>query len=250
MAASAAAADRPARTGAVRLSTAQYSSVQRGRQRPACLDDLLVVRREQPEQLDQVFAGLRSILVRGTPDGADQPLERLLDQARRQLEIGGSDLRVHVVGSVKSRRHLKLAQARPQPARIAEEGVAGSDGRVRVRSDGPLPPVVGDSAKLAQALINLLQNALTLSPEGTPVEVEVSLEDGMAQVRVRDQGPGIAQDFLPRLFQPFQSMRKGGTGLGLAIVQKIVAEHGGTVEAVNNDPPPGATFTVRLPVGE
>ena len=134
--------------------------------------------------------------------------------------------------------------------RIAEEGVAGSDGRVRVRSDGPLPPVVGDPAKLAQVLINLLQNALSISPEGTPVEVEVSLEGPMAQVQVRDQGPGIAQDFLPRLFQPFQSMRKGGTGLGLAIVQKIVADHGGTVEGANNDPGPGATFTVRLPVRE
>ncbi len=134
-------------------------------------------------------------------------------------------------------------------ARFAEGGVAGSDGRVRVRSDGPVPQVVGDSAKLEQVLINLLQNALTISPKGTPVGVEVSLEDGMVQIRVQDQGTGIAPEFFPRLFQPFQSKRKGGTGLGLAIVQKILTDHGGSVEARNNEPAPGATFIVRLPVG-
>jgi two-component system sensor kinase FixL len=81
------------------------------------------------------------------------------------------------------------------------------------------------------------------------VRVSAGREDeGWVRLDVADAGPGIAPELLPRLFQPFQSRRKGGTGLGLAIVHKIVEAHGGMVEACNNDPGPGATFTVRIPL--
>jgi signal transduction histidine kinase len=145
---------------------------------------------------------------------------------------------------------INLAELAHAAAQAAESESADRAGRVQIRADGPVSSVQGDAGRLTQVLVNLLQNALSLSPEGAPVEVNLSMEGDMAQIRVRDRGPGIAQEFLPRLFQPFQSQRKGGTGLGLAIVQKIVADHGGVITATNNDPGPGANFTLRLPVEE
>ncbi|MGC8722642.1 MAG: PAS domain S-box protein [Acidobacteriota bacterium] len=110
--------------------------------------------------------------------------------------------------------------------------------------------VMGIAVKLQQLFANLGQNALSFTPPGGVVQVLARREGTQALVTVTDAGPGIPADLLPRLFQPFQTGRKGGTGLGLAIVRQIATAHGGTVEAANNDPPPGATFTVRLPLAE
>jgi PAS domain S-box-containing protein len=108
--------------------------------------------------------------------------------------------------------------------------------------------VLGQADKIAQALLNLVQNALHFSePEGR-VLLQTRREGSWGVVRVVDRGSGIPPDFLPRLFQPFASRRQGGTGLGLALVRKFVEAHGGSVEGANNEPGPGATFTVRLPL--
>ena len=109
-------------------------------------------------------------------------------------------------------------------------------------------PILGISQKLQQAFANLGQNALSFTPRGCLVRVRAWRERDRACVEISDMGPGIPADLFPVLFAPFQTRRKGGTGLGLAIVRQIVTAHGGTVEAANNDPPPGATFTVRLPL--
>ncbi|MGC8722412.1 MAG: PAS domain S-box protein [Acidobacteriota bacterium] len=115
-----------------------------------------------------------------------------------------------------------------------------------------LPPeplwVMGLSDKLVQVFLNLMQNAVSFTPPGGRVVVCARREEERAVVTVSDEGPGIAGELFPRLFQPFQTGRQGGTGLGLAIVRKIVQAHHGTVHAVNNDPPPGSTFTVVLPL--
>jgi len=68
-------------------------------------------------------------------------------------------------------------------------------------------------------------------------------------VRIRDDGPGIAADVLPRLFEPFYSTKEAGrgTGLGLSISRRVVADHGGTIE-VSSEPGERTTFTVTLPL--
>jgi len=108
--------------------------------------------------------------------------------------------------------------------------------------------VMGKADQLVQVFLNLMQNAVSFTQPGGQVRVRAWREGARAIVTVSDEGPGIAEALLPRLFQPFQTGRKGGTGLGLAIVRKIVHAHHGLVEAVNNDPPPGSTFTVTLPL--
>jgi PAS domain S-box-containing protein len=106
-----------------------------------------------------------------------------------------------------------------------------------------------DGKKLQQVFINLLDNASQHSPEGSPLRIEIVQGHGnTAQVRVIDRGSGIPADALPRVFDTFFTTRRGGTGLGLSIVKHIVEKHGGAVSLSNNDPPPGCTATVILPV--
>jgi signal transduction histidine kinase len=110
---------------------------------------------------------------------------------------------------------------------------------------------VAMNPRLVRAFQNLLQNAIQVAPEGSAVTLEsdVVVVDAQPWVEctVRDHGPGIGADDLPRLFEPFFSRRRGGTGLGLAIVHRIVEEHRGEITAANH-PDGGALFTVRLPV--
>lgn len=118
-----------------------------------------------------------------------------------------------------------------------------------VRYEGPDRLIVGgDESRLAQVFANLLSNARTHTPAGSPVEIKLS--DGADSVRVDviDTGPGVAEDDVDRLFDRFyrSEHRRPGSGLGLAIVAAIVEAHGGEV-AVANEPGRGARFIVSLP---
>ncbi len=106
---------------------------------------------------------------------------------------------------------------------------------------------------LRQALLNLMRNAVEAAAGqdfGARVTVHGSKEHGAAKltqrISIADNGPGIPQEDLPKVFLPFFTTKAQGTGLGLAIVQKIIVQHGGTVEARNLSEG-GAEFVVWLP---
>jgi two-component system sensor histidine kinase SenX3 len=115
--------------------------------------------------------------------------------------------------------------------------------------------VYGDPDLLMIAFRNLIDNAIRYSPEGTTVGVGVRSRDGLVQVSVTDQGPGIPRDEQDRIFERFyrvdaaRSRQTGGTGLGLSIVKHVISNHGGEV-TVWSQPGQGSTFTVRLPMFE
>ena len=115
--------------------------------------------------------------------------------------------------------------------------------------------VSGDPAKLHDALRNLLENATNYSPEGARIIMAAERQDGRLLLTVADEGPGIPEADLPRIFERFYRVDKarsrdgrdpGGTGLGLSIVKHLVELHGGHVTAANR-PRGGAVFTVDLP---
>lgn len=111
--------------------------------------------------------------------------------------------------------------------------------------------VYGDADQLMTALRNLVDNAVSYSPDGTRVAVGLKSVNGLAQVTVTDQGKGISADEQERIFERFyrvddaRSRQTGGTGLGLSIVKHVVANHGGEV-TVWSQPGKGSTFTVRF----
>ena len=116
----------------------------------------------------------------------------------------------------------------------------------------------GDRGRLTQVLLNLVRNAVEVSPPGGQVTVSTRMEtsfyvsdsNGREQflsIDVSDQGPGISQENQSRVFAPVFTTKSEGTGLGLAISQRIVAEHGGVLR-LQSEPGHGATFTMTLPV--
>ena len=129
--------------------------------------------------------------------------------------------------------------------------------KVALRSD--LEPsgalrVLGDGARLQQAIWNLLANAVKFTPAGGSIHVRAWSEAGRARVEVRDTGEGISPDFLPHVFDRFRQQNAsttrvhGGLGLGLAIVRYVVELHGGTVAVQSDGPGKGACFHVDLPL--
>ena len=111
-----------------------------------------------------------------------------------------------------------------------------------------------DELRLAQVFQNLLTNAAKFTPPGGSIQVRAYEAGGAAVVEVEDDGPGIAEDLLPVIFEPFvQGQRvmersQGGLGVGLALVRSLVSLHGGEVSAAVNAPDPGTRFTVTLPL--
>jgi signal transduction histidine kinase len=95
---------------------------------------------------------------------------------------------------------------------------------------------------------NLISNALRHTPEGTTVRASVSERNGEVELRVEDDGPGIPDELVPRIFERFVGGgdRAGSTGLGLAIVRAVAEAHGGGV-TLEHPPGGGARFVVTLP---
>jgi len=166
-------------------------------------------------------------------------VRQLLDYARRQgSPLGLVDLRQVVSGA--------LAMLEPLAQELA----------VRVDLVLPEKPVIvrADRTQLQQVVTNVAMNGIQAMPAGGRLRVEVgeaSDSHGNATdwtwLRVTDEGPGIAAEDLPHVFEPFYTTKPvgEGTGLGLALVQAIVQDHGGRVTA-RNDPAAGACFTVFL----
>jgi len=148
--------------------------------------------------------------------------------------------------------HAPVDLSRLVAETIEGVGVLAEDRGVRLAVEAPeATRVVGDAGRLRQVLLILLDNALKYTPDDGFITVRVAREGGQARLQVRDSGPGIAPEDLPRLFERFYRADKArtgeGSGLGLAIGRWIAEAHGGHIAAANV-PGRGALFTVTLPL--
>jgi two-component system NtrC family sensor kinase len=131
-------------------------------------------------------------------------------------------------------------------SRAREQGVV-----VEWQPGEDLPPVWGVAGRLQQVFLNLLLNAFDVMPGGGRLQVcsEADPEGKGVWFHITDSGPGIPDDILPHMFEPFYTTRAGGQGLGLFICHTIVAGHGGRIE-VDSRAGEGTTFSVWLPAAE
>ena len=202
-------------------------------------------------------------------DGHVTLLRRRAERERRPRDLENATAASRVVERLTrlvvdlldtARLEQGLFAVEPQPvdlvALAAEAAEIFATETTAIEVWAPDELVVGaDPDRLRQALANLLANAVRYSPAGAPVVVEVAREeraDGpWACVSVRDRGPGIPPDLLPRLFTRFAAGRgrEAGLGLGLYLARGIATAHGGTL-AVESSPGAGARFDLALPIDQ
>jgi signal transduction histidine kinase len=182
-----------------------------------------------PGQREDLYAEIRIAVNQMT-----ELIESLLEFSRTRESLRPT------YGDVRSAvdRAVQGVKAHPEFQRI----------RIRISAEGPTEGWF-DFKKLERALLNLLLNACEVVPaESGKIDVELKRKGESVEIRIEDNGPGIAEAVRDRLFEPFVSHGKeNGTGMGLTVVQKILQDHGGDV-TVEQTSASGTTFRVNIPL--
>jgi two-component system, sporulation sensor kinase E len=118
--------------------------------------------------------------------------------------------------------------------------------RVDVTLDSTVPIVEADRNQIKQVFFNILKNARQAMKSGGAIRIAASSDDEFVFVRIGDEGEGIAEDELPRVFQPYFSTKAGGHGLGMMIVERIMRDHGGQV-GIDSKKGVGTVVTLQFP---
>jgi signal transduction histidine kinase len=144
---------------------------------------------------------------------------------------------------------LDLAGVINETLALAGNQIALAGIKVDLQVMPHLPRIQGDRQQLEQAFLNLILNAIDVTPAGSRLQILAipADEPNFVAVKVTDYGPGIPEHILPSIFDPFFTTKTKGAGLGLSICQGLIAKHGGSI-SVKTRMNEGTTFTVRLPV--
>ncbi len=192
----------------------------------------------------ELFASLLVDELEDRPESREMAEQMLLGVRRLSGTV------THLLAAVRGR---PVRRAPADAAVLAREAcaalapVAASRGVVlEAPPAGHAAPGVLDRDGVHQALLNLVGNALEVTPSGGRVRVSARRAGAEAVVEVEDSGPGVAPELRERIFEPFFTTRQLGTGLGLAVVERVALSHAGSVE-VGEAPLGGALFRLTLP---
>lgn len=176
-------------------------------------------------------------------DRMNRLVGQFLAYSRGQAAAGGEPAEAPVAATLQSVIGMLRVSAEKRRVRLGVESAAGLDPAELERW------VVGlEAGQLKQVLINLILNAIQASPEGGRVTVLLSAGTRQVELRVSDQGAGVAEKERHRIFEPFYTTRAGGSGLGLAVSRQIVMGAGGALKlAPRRKKETGACFIVTLP---
>lgn len=166
-------------------------------------------------------------------------LQRLVDRLLKATRIRSDTVAMELV-SVRDWVETTLERVGPvlQQKHIALDWTRNQDGTI-----------LGNEDYLVEALVNLLDNAIKWSPEGGHIQIETAIDGGTMVVSVQDQGPGIPEELLPRVFERFvtgDASRQQSSGLGLSIVDEVMKRHQGAV-AIHSAPGEGTRVSLRIP---
>ena len=185
---------------------------------------------------------------------AQQTIERQVDHLTRLVDELLDVSRI-VRGKVTLKmERVELAGVLNQALEMARPQIEAMGHQIEVRLPGQPVCLQGDPVRLAQVLLNLLDNAAKYTPEGGRIEVEAALAGPVVEIQVRDNGVGIPAELLPHVFDLFQQGERaldrsqGGLGIGLTLVKRLVEMHGGVLEVFSPGEGLGSTFMVCLPV--
>ena len=204
--------------------------------------------------------GALSILAEAVLEASDDPVAIKKFASRMQIEATRlSELVQEVINLSRLQDEDPLKNAEVlDVASIAREAIdesrlaADKEQIEIVFSDQQVCRVLGDKSQLRMAMSNLIKNAINYSPASTRVGIGITCEDEIVEFTVTDQGVGIPEKDLERIFErfyrvdPARSRNTGGTGLGLSIVKHVASNHGGDISVWSLEGQ-GSTFTLRLP---
>jgi two-component system sensor histidine kinase ChvG len=229
------------------------------------IDNIEAFAADVTHELKNPLASLRSA-VDGLSNVKDESLrERLIGIARE--DVVRLDRLIGDVGEA-ARTDAELARANFEPVDLGpliEQLITSwetrrTKGDVRIAYARPRKQsavVMGDPARLARAIDNVIDNAVSFSPAGGLVEIAASRVGSQVRIRVDDEGPGVPPEEREAIFNRFHSIRPESedfgrhSGLGLAIAKAIVEGHDGQIDVKDrDDAPSGARFTIRLPAAE
>jgi signal transduction histidine kinase len=182
------------------------------------------------------------------PPETRKDLDVILRHARRVAAIT-QGLLSFARQSSGARGPVNLNRVAEEIVQLTRKDMSRARVEVTLKLDEAMPTIVADANAIGQVLLNLLTNAWRAMPEGGEITIETTHLVAAHTVRltVRDTGPGIPPEILPKIFDPFFTTKPDGTGLGLSISHGIVQDHRGTL-SVRSEVGKGSAFTLSFPL--